>query len=106
MNDGMYLAVRMRCSFCKSIGEAIAAEARIRLLDLDGNEALTLLRRAFPEGWKRLPHLIQVRQPDVRAWTRGPALLRLMVLLGVCGVLRIFVRQPRQVMRIVTPPWR
>jgi hypothetical protein len=96
----------MRCPFCKSIGEAIAAEARIPLLDLDGNEALTLLRRARPEGWKRLPHLIQVRQPDVSAWTRGPALVRLIGLLGIFGALRLCVRHPRQVLRIVTPRWR
>jgi predicted DCC family thiol-disulfide oxidoreductase YuxK len=90
--DSRHLLFDASCRPCSRIAETIgdAGSGKLSLVDINSELGVSLLRRAFPAGWKRAPYLAEVRGDAVHAWTGSAAKWRLALVLGVIGSWRVW----------------
>ena len=72
------------CSVCSNLANTVqdAAGGKLKVIDIRGDEAKSLLDRAHPQGWEWSPYLLTVRRGQVQPARGLNAAARLGLLLG------------------------
>ena len=86
-----YLLFDGNCSGCRKLATTVkGSSTQVETISIHSTQAMDLLNRLYPNGWKHIPYLLSVEQDKVRAWTGIGLAIRLVQVIGFQGALQVW----------------